>query len=234
LIFWIGIGLHFVGIPNPIFWGALSGLLRYVPYIGPITATALPTVLALALFPGWHRALYVLSLYVVIEATTAYFVEPEAHSTTGVLDDSSGTTCSYLRRYKSISASWPGIWKRLARLPKPTWSELRLPKPTITCFLPVLILTEQDVQRGALDDSRKGLIFEGLKELMEDLGLEANQALQGNGKAKPVEPSAIERVRPRAVLVPAGDEGDEIAAVMLAPFLNGNPVPDRHHSPPYC
>jgi predicted PurR-regulated permease PerM len=35
--FLIGLGLYFIGMPNPILWGVLSGLLRYIPYIGPIT-----------------------------------------------------------------------------------------------------------------------------------------------------------------------------------------------------
>src|SRR5256885_3636205 len=30
----IGIGLYFTGVPNPLLWGILTGLLRYIPYLG--------------------------------------------------------------------------------------------------------------------------------------------------------------------------------------------------------
>src|SRR6185436_3712520 len=29
-----GIGLYFIGIPNPLLWGMMASLLRYIPYLG--------------------------------------------------------------------------------------------------------------------------------------------------------------------------------------------------------
>ena len=49
----IGIGLWLIGIPNPVLWGMLCGLLRFVPYIGPIVAAFFPLALAIAVDPGW-------------------------------------------------------------------------------------------------------------------------------------------------------------------------------------
>ena len=49
----IGIGLWLIGLPNPVLWGMLCGLLRFVPYIGPIIAAFLPLALAIAVDPGW-------------------------------------------------------------------------------------------------------------------------------------------------------------------------------------
>lgn len=81
----VAVGLHFLGIPNAIVWGVLSGLLRYVPYVGAIIATALPSLLALGAFADWHRALYVLAFYLVLELTTANFIEPYIYgSQTGI------------------------------------------------------------------------------------------------------------------------------------------------------
>ena len=37
----IGIGLFFIGVPNPILWGILSILLRFVPYVGSFIAAVL-------------------------------------------------------------------------------------------------------------------------------------------------------------------------------------------------
>lgn len=81
----VGIGLKFIGVPNPLLWGVLSGLLRYVPYIGPLIAASLPTLLSLGAFPTWKQPLLVIVLYVIIEIVTAYFVEPSLYgSQTGL------------------------------------------------------------------------------------------------------------------------------------------------------
>lgn len=81
----VAVGLHLLGIPNALVWGALSGLLRYVPYLGAIIATALPSVVALGAFADWHRALYVVAFYLVLELTTANLIEPHIYgSQTGI------------------------------------------------------------------------------------------------------------------------------------------------------
>ncbi len=49
----IGIGLWLIGIPNPVLWGLLCGLMRFVPYIGTIVAAFFPLALAIAVDPGW-------------------------------------------------------------------------------------------------------------------------------------------------------------------------------------
>ena len=41
----VGVGLYFIGVPNPLLWGILGALLRFVPYIGSWIAAALPVVL---------------------------------------------------------------------------------------------------------------------------------------------------------------------------------------------
>ena len=49
----IGVGLFFIGVPNPVLWGILSALLRFVPYIGSFISAVLPLALAAAVDPGW-------------------------------------------------------------------------------------------------------------------------------------------------------------------------------------
>jgi predicted PurR-regulated permease PerM len=53
----IGAGLFFIGVPNPVLWGILSGLLRFVPYIGSFISAGLPITLATAVDPGWSMAI---------------------------------------------------------------------------------------------------------------------------------------------------------------------------------
>ena len=72
----ITIGLYFIGVPTALLWGVLAGILRFVPYIGPLIGGSLPIILALAVFTSWVQPLLCLGLFVVIELTVAYVVEP--------------------------------------------------------------------------------------------------------------------------------------------------------------
>jgi predicted PurR-regulated permease PerM len=71
-----GIGLYFIGVPNPALWGVLAGLLRIVPYVGTMVAATLPLALSLAVFDGWHKPLLVFLLVAGLELIIANFIEP--------------------------------------------------------------------------------------------------------------------------------------------------------------
>ena len=71
-----GLGLYLVGVPHALLWGVLAALLRLVPYIGTLIATAFPMAMALAIFPGWKHAALILALFVVLEVLVANLVEP--------------------------------------------------------------------------------------------------------------------------------------------------------------
>lgn len=79
----VGIGLYFIGVPNPVLWGMLSTLLRFVPYIGSFIAAGLPITLAAAVDPGWSMAIWTAALYIVVELLVGHAVEPMmyGHST---------------------------------------------------------------------------------------------------------------------------------------------------------
>ncbi len=79
----IGVGLWLIGVPSAALWGVLAGLLRFVPYVGPLLAAVVPLALAAAVDPGWWTTIYVALLFVTIEPLTGYVVEPllYGHST---------------------------------------------------------------------------------------------------------------------------------------------------------
>ncbi len=79
----IGISMFVAGLPNPVLWGILAALMRFVPYIGSYIAMAPPLVLALAVVPGWSLAIVVLALFVGTELIMGQIVEPliYGHST---------------------------------------------------------------------------------------------------------------------------------------------------------
>jgi predicted PurR-regulated permease PerM len=71
----IGLGLYLIGIPNPILWGVLATVLRFIPYLGPWIAAAVPVALAVVIDPGCGKLAWTLGLYVVAETVTANVIE---------------------------------------------------------------------------------------------------------------------------------------------------------------
>jgi hypothetical protein len=65
-----------IGLPNPELWGLLGFLFRYVPYVGTLMAALLPTLVAFAVFPGWHKTIEVLVAFIAIDQVAAQLIEP--------------------------------------------------------------------------------------------------------------------------------------------------------------
>lgn len=81
----IGIGMAFIGVPNPALWGIVGAVLRFVPYIGAFVAAALPLALAAAVDPGWTMVAETALLFVVVEGIVGQVVEPRLFGhTTGM------------------------------------------------------------------------------------------------------------------------------------------------------
>jgi predicted PurR-regulated permease PerM len=76
----IGTGLWLIGVPQPLLWGVLAMLLRFVPYIGAVIAAIFPAALALAVEPGWSMLLWTAGLFLVIEPIIGQIVEPLLYS----------------------------------------------------------------------------------------------------------------------------------------------------------
>ena len=72
----VGVGLHFIGLPGALLWGVIVGTLRFLPYIGPPLGGITPLLLSLAVFDGWTRPLIVLGLFVFTELLVSNLVEP--------------------------------------------------------------------------------------------------------------------------------------------------------------
>ncbi|HUN57055.1 MAG TPA: AI-2E family transporter [Candidatus Binataceae bacterium] len=72
----IGVVVWLLGLPNPVFWGGLAFLLRYIPYVGALTSGILPTLVAFAVFPGWHKSFEVLAAFILLDQISAQVAEP--------------------------------------------------------------------------------------------------------------------------------------------------------------
>jgi predicted PurR-regulated permease PerM len=71
-----GAVLFGLGVPGAFLWGFLAAVLRFVPYLGPITAGALPILLSLAVFPGWNKPIMVAGFIIGLEIVLNNLVEP--------------------------------------------------------------------------------------------------------------------------------------------------------------
>lgn len=69
-----GLGLWAIGMPVPISLGFVTGLVVFVPYIGPILSVIPALLVALSL--SFTMAFYVILLYVGIQFLESYFVTP--------------------------------------------------------------------------------------------------------------------------------------------------------------
>ncbi|HUG67375.1 MAG TPA: AI-2E family transporter, partial [Pirellulaceae bacterium] len=72
----VGTGLYFIGVPNAILWGILAAALRFIPYIGPWIAAAMPIALSLAISTGWTMPLLTVGLFLVLELLSNNVMEP--------------------------------------------------------------------------------------------------------------------------------------------------------------
>ncbi|MFO7901274.1 MAG: AI-2E family transporter [Pirellulaceae bacterium] len=68
--------LYLIGLPNAILWGILAATLRFVPYIGPWIAAAMPITLSLAISSGWGSPLLTIGLFVILELLSNNVLEP--------------------------------------------------------------------------------------------------------------------------------------------------------------
>jgi len=72
----VSIGLYLIGVPNAILWGILATVLRFIPYIGPWIAAAMPLGLSMAISPGWFAPLLTVGLFVLLELFNNNVLEP--------------------------------------------------------------------------------------------------------------------------------------------------------------
>lgn len=88
----VGLGLWALGIKYAALWGFLAAALRFIPYLGPATAFALPLIFSISTSPpgdsfaaNWEQPLKVVALFGVLEVMANSFLEPIIYGrTTGV------------------------------------------------------------------------------------------------------------------------------------------------------
>jgi predicted PurR-regulated permease PerM len=77
VVIWAGLGI--LGVPQAMLWGALAGVMRFVPYVGVAIAALFATALSFAVDPGWSLAASTLVVFVVLDIIAGQLLEPRLY-----------------------------------------------------------------------------------------------------------------------------------------------------------
>jgi predicted PurR-regulated permease PerM len=253
----VGIGIYLIGVPNAILWGILAATLRFVPYIGPWIAAAMPVSLAMAISTGWSAPILTVVLFVALELFSNNVMEPWLYGKNtgmsavavlvaavfwtwlwgiaGLLLATPLTVCllvigkhvpqlsflDVLLGNEPVFEPERRVYQRLLAADQEEATEVvdddlankLLVEVYDTLLIPALALAETDWHRGELDERRHQFILQSLKEMIHERG-ENQQEVQGKGDIKDSNSS-----RPFVLCLPARNEADEIAGMMLAQLL---------------
>jgi predicted PurR-regulated permease PerM len=259
------VGLALIGLPNAPLWGALTALLRFVPYIGPWIAALMPIAISLAVFDGWLQPGLVVALFVVNELVSNNIIEPWLYgsstgiSTIGILASAVFwawiwgpvglvmatplTVClTVIGRYvpqlaffntmlsdQDVLPPQSRFYQRLLALDPEEAMEVAedflathsLEELYDAVLLPALSLAEQDRHHGALDEDKQRFVHQTTREIVEELGERIRKAAIETQTALDVTSAAtnLTSQSPSILCLPARDEADEIAGLMLAQLL---------------
>lgn len=79
----IGLGLACIGVPHGVFFGVITAVLRFIPYVGLAAAAIGAAIFGAAVDAGWTTMFLTIGLFAVVEIIVAQVVEPQlyGHST---------------------------------------------------------------------------------------------------------------------------------------------------------
>ena len=266
----VGIGLYLIGVPNAILWGILAAALRFIPYIGPWIAAAMPIGLSMAISTGWVATILTVVLFVVLELFNNNVLEPWLYGKNtgvsavavlvaavfwtwlwgpvGLLLATPLTVCllvvgkhvpqlsflDILLGNEPVFEPKKRIYQRLLAGDQEEAAELFEDylehKPLVevydTVLIPALALAETHWHRGELDEGKHKFILQSLKEMIQDRG-ERQQEMQAKEDAADAQEAdgdssradETDSSRLCILCLPARNEADEIAAMMLAQVL---------------
>lgn len=246
-------GLYFIGIPNAVLWGILAALLRFLPYIGPWMSAAGPILLSLAITDGWREPMLTCGLFITMELIGNNLVEPWVYGTStglaplaiiisaafwtwiwgplGLFMATPLTVCvavmaQHIPRLQFLYvllgdkppiATADRVYQRLLAMDMEEAAELvekeaadrSLAEAFDLTTLAALRAAEDEFHQGLMPEENRERLFQVLRPLITKVG----------------EKIETQPVNQRPVLcLPASDEADELAALMLQQSLRARGV----------
>ncbi len=239
-----GIALYFIGVPNAVLWGLLGMLLRFIPYAGVWIAAAMPALLAFAISDDWSMVGWTIGAFLALELILVNAVEPWLYGRSagltpiaiiisavfwtwlwgpiGLLLATPMTVCvTVIGRYvpelgylnmllgvEPVLSPEQRFYQRLVALDHDEAAEIAekhtaahgLVSTFDTVIVPALGRAEIDREKEALEPARERFIYEAVQRIVADA-----EAAPPRGGA-----------RTAFCIVPAYDEADRLAGLMLA------------------
>jgi predicted PurR-regulated permease PerM len=72
----VGLAMWMLGMANPVLWGAVAGLLNFIPYFGPLCGTIILAMAGLLTFESVGQALLPPLCYISLHALESNFITP--------------------------------------------------------------------------------------------------------------------------------------------------------------
>jgi predicted PurR-regulated permease PerM len=72
----VGLAMFFLGMPNPVLWGVMAGLLHFIPFLGAIVGISIVTLVALVTLDSTSTILLVPLIYFALNLLEEYVVLP--------------------------------------------------------------------------------------------------------------------------------------------------------------
>jgi predicted PurR-regulated permease PerM len=72
----VGLAAFLVGMPNPVLWGVLAGVLNFIPYFGPITGVVVLLIAGFMTFESPLRAIAPSLIYLCLHGVESNLVTP--------------------------------------------------------------------------------------------------------------------------------------------------------------
>jgi predicted PurR-regulated permease PerM len=247
----ISLALWMLGVPSAFLFGAMAAILRFVPFIGPWIAAALPTLVAVAIFQGWRGPIEVIIAFVIIELVTNMLLEPILYGrSTGI--SSLGVVVA--------AVFWAWIWgpvglilavpltvvllvigkhvPQLSVLNHLFGESTEVPKP-VRLYQRLLVgddlnadkIVEEELNEAKFFEACQTLFMPVLQELKRDLAnglIDMEQARRAMSildvAASPSHPP-LKSTQPPMLFVAAQNEIDDLAATLLMRAAHAEGVP---------
>jgi len=72
----VAIAMFFLGLPNPVLWGVMAGLLHFIPFLGAVVGISIVTLVALVTLESSATILLVPTIYFALNLLEEYVVLP--------------------------------------------------------------------------------------------------------------------------------------------------------------
>ncbi|MFN2572671.1 MAG: AI-2E family transporter [Gemmatimonadales bacterium] len=69
---WLGL----IGVPNPVLWGTLAGVLNFIPYLGAFVTVVLIGIVTLATFEGTQQTFAACSGFLMLDLVKGHLISP--------------------------------------------------------------------------------------------------------------------------------------------------------------